>query len=852
LADDLRHLDHLFVIERAVDEDFHRGGQGNTKVRPVEYRAHGLAIRSQLSDTFSDIEQTRESVALGGEQLNALGSVIVLEGADAAYPLQIDSLNRLSTHRRSPKRPLWLLLSVQPPAGAEPERATVWISDAYRSKFLQIFEEYLTTFTTRAAPATWETVDGNPSHRALVANIARIRTAVLDDLWTSSGEPPRRGKHWWELWLETVMPHSDALENFISVRGLRKLPRSIAFPGRSVVWVEATWEDLQILPFTSIPLAEVRRPEFTDTIEDLTISDQDEYVLDLADRVIAAPLGAPAVAHLDTGVLRTHELLRDSLAETDHHTLFGTSGNDVRNHGTSMAGLALYGDLDDMLTGTGTVQLSHRLESVRLTPSSDETEHDPQDFGTATVEAIAILEIGSQRSRAFCLPLSASADKPGEPTLWSSTVDALAAGTDVVRDGEQLKLLSIPDPSSARLILVAAGNVDSYQHDHHTESDTSAVEDPAQAWNVLTVGAHTNFANTPTDPQYEGWSPMAVAGTLSPHSRTSVMFANRRWPIKPDICMEGGNVLTDGDTGFEDKHPLLSLRSTGSANDLALASANATSAATAQAARLAALEMVRYPSYWPETIRGLLVHAAEWTPAMEAEIRGETTKVGRLHLLRRYGWGVPTEDAVLRSSRQSVTLVGQDEFVPFEGDEYRMRRFRLHTLPWPAEALADLGTQTVRMRVTLSYFIEPSPSRRGWRQRYAYASHGLRFDLQGPLENQREFVQRVNRDAQSDEGGSSRSGTTSSRWMVGADQRNLGSLHQDIWEGTGYELAECNSVAVYPVGGWWKNNGRKDRLDLPIRYSLLVSLSTDEQDIDIYSPIANEMGVSVATEIAGT
>ena len=38
-------------------------------------------------------------------------------------------------------------------------------------------------------------------------------------------------------------------------------------------------------------------------------------------------------------------------------------------------------------------------------------------------------------------------------------------------------------------------------------------------------------------------------------------------------------------------------------NDFALGSANATSAATAQAARLAALAQATYPDYWPETIR---------------------------------------------------------------------------------------------------------------------------------------------------------------------------------------------------------------------------------------------------------
>jgi hypothetical protein len=128
----------------------------------------------------------------------------------------------------------------------------------------------------------------------------------------------------------------------------------------------------------------------------------------------------------------------------------------------------------------------------------------------------------------------------------------------------------------------------------------------------------------------------------------------------------------------------------------------------------------------------------------------------------------------------------------------------------------------------------------------------LRFELQNPLENQQQFIARVNREASNDEDGASRPSSGSERWLIGSDQRNLGSLHQDIWEGSGQELAACNSIAVYPVGGWWKRNQRKDRLDLPVRYALLVSVKTNEQGIDLYTPIVTQLRIPVATEIAGS
>ena len=105
------------------------------------------------------------------------------------------------------------------------------------------------------------------------------------------------------------------------------------------------------------------------------------------------------------------------------------------------------------------------------------------------------------------------------------------------------------------------------------------------------------------------------------------------------------------------------------------------------------------------------------------------------NLLRRYGWGVPSEERVLTSAHNAVTLVTQDEFVPFEGPEYAARAFRLHELPWPEEALRDLAAANVTLRVTLSYFIEPSPGRKGWGHKFRFQSHGLRFEVKSPLEN---------------------------------------------------------------------------------------------------------------------
>jgi hypothetical protein len=314
--------------------------------------------------------------------------------------------------------------------------------------------------------------------------------------------------------------------------------------------------------------------------------------------------------------------------------------------------------------------------------------------------------------------------------------------------------------------------------------------------------------------------------------------------------LEGGNLIVDASGTQFDQHDDVSLLTTSNAPFRLLTTANATSAATAQAGRLAAIAMEQYPALWPETVRGLLVHAAEWTPAMEAHFRAAgATKTARVQLIRRYGWGVPTEGRVLSSAASAVTLMIQDEFLPFEPRQsgIAMRALRFHELPWPREQLRDLFGATVRMRVTLSYFVEPNPSNRGWRGKYRYPSHGLRFDVKRPTETLDEFRRRLGNQAAREEADEAPPPETGSdnRWYIGNRLRNTGSLHADVWTGTGAELANSGYIGITPVGGWWKENARRDRAGLPVRYALLVSLHTDAVATDIYTPIANQIGITV-------
>ena len=123
--------------------------------------------------------------------------------------------------------------------------------------------------------------------------------------------------------------------------------------------------------------------------------------------------------------------------------------------------------------------------------------------------------------------------------------------------------------------------------------------------------------------------------------------------------------------------------------------------------------------------------------------------------MRCYGYGVPSLERALWCARNALCLVSQAEPYPYEQPENKgrveTRDMHLYELPWPVNELRELGEEEVRMRVTLSYFIEPSPGRRGWKYRHRYASHGLRFDVKRPLESVEDFRKRLNKMARDEE-----------------------------------------------------------------------------------------------------
>ena len=68
----------------------------------------------------------------------------------------------------------------------------------------------------------------------------------------------------------------------------------------------------------------------------------------------------------------------------------------------------------------------------------------------------------------------------------------------------------------------------------------------------------------------------------------------------------------------------------------------------------------------------------------------------------------------------------------------------------------------------------------------------------------------------------------------------MAPIHSNVWRGSAADLASRNYIAVYPTLGWWRTRKKESRFDQIANYSLVVSIETPQENVDIYTPVANQ------------
>ncbi len=555
-------------------------------------------------------------------------------------------------------------------------------------------------------------------------------------------------------------------------------------------------------------------------LEDVTTKDVKAFLLQ------PPAVDAPAVVILDTGIATAHPLLKPAILSATTASDLIPSPEDTNGHGTKMAGVALYRDLGAAIE-RGNAVAPHWLQSSRLLvqPGQGTASDDNYvNWPVLTLGAVRSAEDADPRprDRVFVLAITRTMQEPPldglVATLWSQAIDQI-----VHHEGH------------GRLLVVSAGNARYDQWlalaEQHPQLQLSEkIHQPAQAANALTVGAFTTRVELPGSKDYAEAQVVAKRpGGISPF--TSTGLSGNEWPIKPDVVMEGGNLAISGSLP-DASVPTLSALTTNHRHTLGqpLGQISMTSEATARAANLAACIWAVEPKLRPETIRGLIVHSASWTPEMVAQFGGMNDR------LPACGYGVPDERLARECAQERATVLIEDEMPnavveeepkkkppkrpTTKTTEPKLRRkLKLFRLPIPSELLGETDPD-VELRVTLSYFTEPNKF-----GRTVFRGLDLKWDMQGPQESESAFLQRINvlkRPKGADGKRQKVAATKSFPWDLGVQLRSRGTVQSDRWRGKMSALAGDKLIAIIPVLGWWDQ--RRHLKEQGMRFSLIVSV----------------------------
>lgn len=842
---------HIIVPIQPKAEQFlsHQALGRKKKLREVNRFEHGKFLLAQITGFKSEFSEIIEKQRSDFPESNDYGVTISFEIAyTGSEPIQSLEAETSGIRVLSAKR----------------VEDSVFVSVFVPEKKLVILENKIKAYLDIGKDKTVEEKDkdGNvisssivPKNALLISHIEKIGLATLSAMWTDADPiPDGEEKIWWEVWLWCEQDYNETFNDFVKKAkkiGIITSEFRFDFPQRIITTVLSTQKQLASSLHVLNHIAEIKKHRpLASFITELSNSDQYEWLAHTAEKIKLSDHEKTAICILDTGVNHGHPLLKPIFLNEKLATITDCeSSADRAGHGTCMAGIAAYGDLAYLLADEEKeLPVNHHLESVKI------LKHDGDNSGknhASTLEsACETAELfGSDITRHYCLAVTTGkGSELGTPSAYSSAIDKIATG---YISGKK------------RLFILSGGNIgQSLWGEYDSINKRSTIHDPSQSWNALTVGAYTKKCDFDFK-KYPGHKLLARPNDLSPSSTTSLKWKkgsiSGKWPYKPDIVFEGGNALRTP-TGEIDAPSSLALVSTNyRPHHNYFTYFDGTSAACAEAARMAAKISSRYPDLWPETIRALLVHSARWNETMWQKFR--TSKISPhkggakdqiKNLVRYYGWGQPSLDIALNSLESRLTLVYESELQPFgqfvelnkktnkSEKKIKSNEMHLHALPFPSDVLEGLGSEEVILRITLSYFIDPNPSSRGREDRYKYESCGLRFALSAETEYRRPelFRYRINKFAEQEENGE-RLHALDEGWYLGTKSRNLGSLHMDIWRGPAEVLAKRNMLAIFPTMGWWRSQKKLSMWNAKQRYSLVVSISSKNEEIKLYSSVKN-------------
>jgi hypothetical protein len=419
------------------------------------------------------------------------------------------------------------------------------------------------------------------------------------------------------------------------------------------------------------------------------------------------PPDSPSICVIDSGIFRGHPMLGPAIGETIPVPVSLETGLDDHGHGTFVAGIALYGSVEESVQQKRFAPKLF-LHGARVTNA--ENRFDDETLIVKQMDRAIRYFHDNYACRVFNVSLGDErlVYGGGKPSTWAAILDEVARELDII-------------------IVISAGNYDCAflkgnaltNYPEYLFSEDARIIAPATASIALTVGAIAPPGSPfvaqryPNDPAYR---PIAEANQPSPFTRRGPGVLDA---IKPELCEYGGNSVYDGRADrVLPSHQGIPILSTYHKPIRLFTIDSGTSCAAPKVAHIAARVLEFYPDASANLVRALIANSArvpqatsDWlnTGNHDPSLWGYDND----DVLKLCGYGRPNFERAVYSTDNRVTLHSEDELP--------LGKFHIYEVPIPEVFRRTTGERHVSVALA---FDPPTRS-----TRIDYLGVKMRFDL---------------------------------------------------------------------------------------------------------------------------